>query len=106
MSVSDDSLSDATREFADAATDAAFRINCANTRAPSNQPRYSKPGTPGPVATNRSRSFAFKPAMLSGGFKRRMLNKRETTAVANANAAMATKEPRKAQKPHINNSAI
>jgi hypothetical protein len=44
--------------------------------------------------------------MLAGGFKRRMLNKRETTAVANANAAMAVKEPRSCQKADINSSAI
>jgi hypothetical protein len=35
-----------------------------------------------------------------------MLNKRETTAVANASAAMAVKEPRSCQKADINNSAI
>src|SRR5258708_7500664 len=44
--------------------------------------------------------------MLAGGFRRRMLNKRETTAVASANAAMAVKEPRRFQTAHINNSAI
>src|SRR5467141_2148836 len=36
--------------------------------------------------------------MLAGGFKRRMLNKRATTAVASANAAMAVKEPRSCQQ--------
>src|SRR6266446_5708267 len=106
MNISADSLSDASRESADAATDAARRINWANTRAPRNQPRSSKPGTPGPVATSESRSSGFKPAMLAGGFKRRMLNKRETTAVASANAAMAVKEPRSCQKVDINSSAI
>jgi hypothetical protein len=35
-----------------------------------------------------------------------MLNKRETTAVASANAAMAVKEPRRFQTADINNSAI
>src|SRR6195256_449283 len=44
--------------------------------------------------------------MLAGGFKRRMLNRRETTAVASANAAMAVKEPRRFQIADINNSAI
>ena len=44
--------------------------------------------------------------MLAGGFKRRMLNKRETTAVANANAAMGVKEPRSCQKADINSSTI
>jgi len=44
--------------------------------------------------------------MLSGGFKRRMLNNRETTPVASANAAMATKEPRSCQKVDINSSVI
>src|SRR5467141_4489892 len=99
-------LSDDSRESADAATDAARRTNWANTSAPRIQPRSSKPGTPGPVATSRSRSSGFKPAMLVGGFKRRMLNKRETTAVASANAAMAVNEPRSCQIADINNSAI
>src|ERR1700682_477043 len=106
MNVSAVALSDSSRESADAATDAARRINWTNTRAPKNQPRSSKPGTPGPVATSRSRSSGFKPAMLAGGFKRRMLNKRETTAVASANAAIAVKEPRRFQTADINNSAI
>src|SRR4029078_12242677 len=106
MNVSAKALRDASRESADAATDAARRINWTNTRAPRNQPRSSKPGTPGPVATNRSRSWGFKPSMLAGGFKRRMLNKRETTAVASANAAMAVKEPRSCQKADIASSAI
>src|SRR6266852_4875796 len=106
MNVRTNSLSDIFGESDDATTDAARRINWTNTRAPRNQPRISKPGTPGPVATSRSRSSGFKPAMLAGGFKRRMLNKRETTAVANANAAMGVKEPRSCQKADINSSAI
>src|SRR5258708_31981309 len=106
MNIRAESLGDASRESDDAATEAARRINWINTRAPRNQPRGSKPGTPGPVATSRSRSSGFKPAMLAGGFKRRMLNKRETTAVASANAAMAMKEPRSCQIADINNSAI
>src|SRR6195256_4910861 len=106
MKVRADSLSDTSRESDDAATDAARSTNWTNTRAPKNQPRVSKPDTPGPVATSRSRSSGFKPAMLAGGFKRRMLNKRETTAVASANAAMAGKEPRSCQMADSNNSAI
>src|SRR5258708_4102510 len=106
MNVRADSLSATSRESDDAATDAARSINWINTRAPRNQPRISKPGTPGPVATSRSRSSGFKPAILAGGFKRRMLNKRETTAVASANAAMAMKEPRSCQIADINSSAI
>src|SRR6267142_1925195 len=106
MNVRADSLSDSFGESDDAATDAARRINWTNTRAPRNQPRIAKPGTPGPVATSRSRSSGFKSAMLAGGFKRRMLNKRETTAVASANAAMAVKEPRNCQIAEINNSTI
>src|SRR5712672_4732468 len=106
MNISAESLSDASRESDDAATEAARRINWMNTSAPRNQPRGSKPTTPGPVATSRSRSSGFKPAMLAGGFKRRMLNKRETTAVASANAAMAGKEPRRFQVADSNNSAI
>src|SRR6266550_4177118 len=106
MNISAESLSDASRESDDAATEAARRINWMNTSAPRNQPRGSKPGTPGPVATSRSRSSGFKPAMLTGGFKRRMLNKRETTAVASANAAMAGKEPRRFQVADSNNTAI
>src|SRR5882757_5491056 len=106
MNISAESLSDASRESDDAATEAARRINWMNTSAPRNQPRVSKPDTPGPVATNRSRSSGFKPAMLAGGFKRRMLNKRETTAVASANAAIAMKELRSCQIADINNSAI
>src|SRR5882762_5437854 len=85
---------------------AARRMNWANTRAPRNQTRSSKPGTPGPVATSRSRSWGVKPAMLAGGFKRRMLNKRATTAVASANAAMAVKDPRSCQRADISSSAI
>src|SRR5467141_4821475 len=106
MNISAESLSDASRESDDAATEAARRINWMNTSAPRNQPRGSKPSTPGPVATSRSRSSGFKPAMLAGGFKRRMLNKRETTAVASANAPMEMKEPRSCQIADINNSAI
>src|SRR3981189_2777477 len=106
MNVSADSLSATSRESDDATTDAARSMNWTNTRAPRNQPRIAKPGMPGPVATSRSRSSGFKPAMLAGGFKRRMLNKRETTAVASANAAMAGKEPRSCQIADINNSAI
>src|SRR5258708_36657235 len=92
MSVRAEALSEASRESADAATEAALRINWTNTRAPRVQPRSSKPGTPGPVATSRSRSSAFRPAMLAGGLKRRMLNKRGNTAGAGANAAMGTNE--------------
>src|ERR1700716_529518 len=106
MNVSAEALSDDSRESDAAATDAARRTNWINTRAPMNQPRSSKPGTPGPVATSKSRSSGFKPAMLAGGFKRRMLNKRETTAVASANAAMLVKDPRSCQKADINSSAI
>src|ERR1700704_5165221 len=106
MNVTAHSLSDTSGDSDDTATEAARRINWTNTRAPSSQPSSSKPGTPGPVATSRSRSSGFKPAMLAGGFKFRMLNKRETAAVASANAAMAVKEPRRFQIAHINNSAI
>src|SRR6267154_2577873 len=106
MNVSAATLRDDSREPAAAATDAARKINCTNTRAPRNQPRNSKPDTPGPVATSRSRSSGRKPAMLAGGSKRRTLNKRETTAVASANAAMAMKEPRSCQRADINSSAI
>src|SRR6267378_6919298 len=106
MNVRTNSLSDIFGESDDAATDAARRMNWTSTRAPRDQPRISKPGTPGPVATSRSRSSGFKPAILAGGFKRRMLNKRETTAVASANAAMARMEPRSCQIADINNRAI
>src|SRR5467141_4752255 len=106
MNVSAEALIAASLESADAASDAARRINRANTRAPRNQPRSSNPGTPGPVATSRSRSCGFKPARLAGGFKRRMLNKRATTAVASASAAMAVKEPRSCQRADINSSTI
>src|ERR1700704_3739662 len=106
MNVRADSLSDSFGESDDAATDAARRINWTSTRAPRSQPRAAKPGTPGPVATSRSRSSGFKPAMLAGGFKRRMRNKREPTAAASANAAMAGMEPRSCQIADINNSAI
>src|SRR6266404_7612663 len=106
MNVRANSWSDTSRDSDAAATDAARRMNWTNTRAPRNQPRSSKPGTPGPVATSKSRSSGFKPAMLAGGFKRRMLNNRETTAVASANAAMAGMVPRSCQIADINNSAI
>src|ERR1700682_6723883 len=106
MNISAESLSDASRESDDTSTEAARRINWMNTSPLRNQPRGSKPCTPGPVATSRSRSSGFKSAMLAGGFKRRMLNKRETTAVASANAAMAGKEPRRFQIADSNNSAI
>src|SRR5712664_3174816 len=106
MNVRADSLSDSFGESDDAATDAVRSTNWTNTRAPRNQPKIAKPGTPGPVATSRSRSSGFKPAILAGGFRRRMLNKRETTAVASANAAIAGKEPRSCQIADISNSAI
>src|SRR6266436_3528093 len=106
MNISAEALSDVSRESTDAARDAARNTNWTNTRAPRNQPRSSKPGTPGPVATSKSRSSGRKPAILAGGFKLRMLNKRETTAVASANAAMAMKEPRSCQRADINSSAI
>src|SRR6267378_2971513 len=106
MNVRANSLSDIFGESDDAATDAARRMNWTNTRAPRNQPKIAKPGTPGPVATSRSRSSGFKPAISAGGFRRRMLNKRETTAVASANAAIAGKEPRSCQIADISNSAI
>src|SRR5213593_3750459 len=106
MNVSAEALSDDSRESDAAATDAARSTNWISTRVPVNQPRSSKPGTPGPVATSKSRYSGFKPAMLAGGFRRRMLNKRETTAVASANAAMAVKEPRNCQNADISSSAI
>src|ERR1700687_5614197 len=106
MNVRANSLSDTSGESDDAATDAARSINWTSTRAPRKQPRIAKPGTPGPVATSRSRSSGFKPAISAGGVRRRMLNKRETTAVASANAAMARMEPRSCQIADINNSAI
>src|SRR5260370_42513951 len=105
MNVRADSLSATSRESDDAATDAARSINWINTRAPRNQPRIAKPGTPGPVATSRSRSSGFKPAVLAGGFKRRMLNKRETTAEASARAAKAMEEPPRRPKTDIHKSA-
>src|SRR5207245_1812461 len=98
MNVSAATLSDDSR--------AARRTNWTNTSAPRNQPTSSKPGTPGPVATSRSRSSGRKPAMLAGGLKRRMLNKRATTAVASANAAVAVNEPRSCQRAAISSSAI
>src|SRR4029077_11321684 len=106
MNVRANSLSDIFGESDDVATDAARRMNWTNTRAPRNQPKIAKPGTPGPVATSRTRSSGFKPAISAGGFRRRMLNKRETTAVASANAALAGKEPRSCQIADINSSAI
>src|SRR5882757_3810901 len=106
MNVRANSLSDIFGESDDAATDAARRMNWTNTRAPRNQPKIAKPGTPGPVATSRSRSSGFKPAISAGGFRRRMLNKREATAVASASAATAGKEPRSCQIADINNCAI
>src|SRR2546429_9775432 len=102
MNISAEALSDASRESADAAKDAARRINWTNTRAPRDQPRSSKPGTPGPVATSKSRSSGFKPAMQVGGFKRRMLNRRETTAVVTGTAAMAAQEARSCPKDGTN----
>src|SRR5712675_156190 len=106
MNVRASSLSDIFGESDDAAADAARRMNWANTRAPRSQPKIAKPGTPGPVATSRSRSSGFKPAISAGGFRRRMLNKRESTAAASANAAIAGKEPRSCQIADISNSAI
>src|SRR5216683_4891171 len=106
MNVSAKVLSAASRGAADRTTDAARKMNCTSTRAPRNQPRSWKPGTPGPVATSASRSSGLKPAMLAGGFRRKMLNKRETTAVASANAAMAVTDARSCQKADINSSAI
>src|ERR1700730_9728456 len=44
--------------------------------------------------------------MLAGGFRRRILNRRETTAVASANAAMAMKEPGSCQTTATNSTAI
>src|SRR5260221_11099349 len=106
MNVRSNSLSDIFGESDDAATDAARRMNWTNTRAPRNQPKIAKPGTPGPVATSRSRSSGFKPAISAGAFRRRMLNKRETTAVASANAAIAGKEPRSRQIAGIRDNAL
>src|SRR6266446_4695136 len=106
MNVSAATLSDESRDSAAAAADAARRMNWASTRAPRTQPRSSKPGTPGPVATSRSRSSGRKPARLAGGCSRRMLNRRETTAVASAKAAMARKDPRSCQRAAISSSAI
>src|SRR6266852_7155136 len=102
MNVRTNSLSDIFGESDDATTDAARNINWTKTRAPRNQPRIAKPGTPGPVATSRSRSSGFKPAILAGGLRRRMLNKRETTAVASASAAIAVKEVRSCQRADTN----
>src|SRR6266853_5362989 len=44
--------------------------------------------------------------MLAGGFNRRMLNRRETTAVASASAAIDVKESRNCQRADISSSAI
>src|SRR5260370_19726706 len=104
MNVRANSLSDIFGESDDAATDAARRMNWTNTRAPRNQPKIAKPGTPGPVATSRSRSSGFKPAISAGGVRRRMLNKRETTAGASAHAAIAGNEPRACQTAGVSNS--
>src|SRR5260221_12606812 len=104
MNVRANSLSDTSDESDHATTDAARRINWTSKRAPRNQPRIAKSGTPGPVATSRSRSSGFKPAVLAGGFKRRMLNKRETTAGARASAPKTMKEPRRCQKADTNNN--
>src|ERR1700691_2495245 len=109
MNANAETLSDASRKSADPARDAeraARNMNWRNTRAPRNQPRTSNPGTPGPVATNRSRSSGFKPAMLAGGLTSRMLDNRENTAVVSANAAMAAKEPRSCHKADTSSSAI
>src|SRR5260370_35246997 len=106
MNVSAKAVSAASRDCADATQGADRRMNWTNKRAPRNKPRGSKPGTPGPVATSASRSSGVKPARLAGGFKLRTLNKRETTAVASANAAMAVKEPRSCQNAESNNSTI
>src|SRR3979409_921546 len=106
MNVRANSFSDIFGESDAAATDAARRMNWPNTTQPRNQPKVANPGTPGPVATSRSRSSGFKPAISAGGFSRRMLNKGETTALASANAATAGKEPRSCQIADISNSAI
>src|SRR5882757_8816440 len=106
MNVSADALSDASRDSAVAAADAARRINLAKIRAPRNQPKTAKPGIPGPVATSRSRSSGFSPARLLGGFKFRILKRRETTAVANADAAIDVNEPRSCQRTDSSKSAI
>src|SRR5258706_12424944 len=106
MNVRANSLSDIFGESDDAATDAARRMNWTNTRAPRNQPKIAKPGTPGPIATRRSGSSGFKPAISAGGFRRRILNKRETTAVGGANAAIPEKDHRSCPTPGISNSAI
>src|SRR5258706_12220796 len=106
MNVRANSLSDIFGESDDAATDAARRMNWTNTRAPRNQPKIAKPGTTGPVATSRSRSSGFKPAISAGAFRRRMLNKRETTAAASANPAIAGKELRSRPIADISNNAL
>src|SRR5260370_41180250 len=106
INVSAEALSDVSRDSAVAAAEPARRINLANIKAPRNQPKTAKPGIPGPVATSRSRSSGLSPARLLGGFKFRMLNKRDTTAVANADAAIDVKEPRSCQRTDSNKSAI
>src|SRR5260370_26943689 len=105
MNVSAKALSAASRDCADATTAADRRMNWTNKRAPRNKPRGSKPGTPGPVATSASRSSGDKPARLAGGVKLTTLNKRKTTAVASASAAMAVEGPRRCQNTDISKSA-
>src|SRR5882757_4424083 len=106
MNVSAATLRQDSRDSDGGFANAARRINWTKTKAPRIQPRTWKPATPGPVATRRSRSSGFKPAMLGGGCNRRVLNRRETTAVASANAAMAMKEPRCCHRADINSSTI
>src|SRR5258706_5833399 len=106
MNVSADALTEASRGSAEAAADAARRTKWRKIRAPRNQPTSAKPGIPGPVATCRSRSLAFNPARLVGGCRRKMLNKRESSAVASAEAAIAVREPRNCQKTDINSRAM
>src|SRR5258708_33548382 len=106
MNVRADSLSDTSRESNDAATDAARSINWTNTRAPRNQPRIANPGTPGPVATSRSRSSGFKPAVLAGGLKRRKLNNRESPAAGRGRAPQAMKEHPRTAKTRTYHIAI
>src|SRR5258707_5145783 len=44
--------------------------------------------------------------MLAGGFKRKTLNKRDTTAVASAKPAREVRGPRSCQRAKINSRAI
>src|SRR5258706_8165262 len=44
--------------------------------------------------------------MLAGGFKRKTLNKRDTTAVASASPAREVRGPRSCQRAKINSRAI